>query len=333
MKLCYDTNAKSNSRSSRTKNTQNMSSKNPSINTAITRKQSQDFKKEIWQYYENNKRDLPWRNTTDPYRILVSEVMLQQTQVSRVIPKYAEFLKKFSSIKALALASKADVLTLWQGLGYNRRALFLKKACETLYSQNPKRSQFPSTKAELVALPGIGQSTAGALLAFAFNKAEPFIETNIRAVFLYFFFKENLSVSDTNIYELISETLDHERPREWYYALYDYGVMLKAKLGKKKTALHKQSKHYNKQSSFKGSNREIRSNILKLFIAGAKGGKAVPLSESEIIKTITKMLPQATKENVETNIKALYKEGFIETFKRNGGENKSNENEYALSRD
>lgn len=287
------------------------------------------FKQEILKYYANNKRDLEWRKTTDPYRILVSEVMLQQTQVSRVIPKYKEFLKKFADIGALALASKADVLTAWQGLGYNRRALFLKKACETLYAGDPKKPQFPSTKAELVALPGIGQSTAGALLAFAFNKAEPFIETNIRAVFLYFFFKENLSVSDTTICELISETLDYTNPREWYYALYDYGVMLKAKLGKEKTALHRQSKHYSKQSTFRGSNREIRSNILRLFVEAARAASASPLSESKIIGTIKKMLPQSTSENIASNIQALKKEGFIE-FSKNSS-SKTKDPKYALS--
>lgn len=270
------------------------------------------FKKEIWSYYKAHKRSLPWRDTTDPYHILVSEVMLQQTQVSRVIPKYKEFLKKFKNIKILALASKGDVLTIWQGLGYNRRALFLKKTCETLYEQNPKRPHFPTSKEELIKLPGIGQSTAGAILAFAFNKAEPFIETNIRAVFLYFFFKDISSVSDTMLYEVIEQTLDQRHPREWYYALYDYGSMLKAKLGKQKTSLHKQSKHYNKQTSFKGSNREIRSNVLKLFIETSTQSIRPTLSESEIIRIIANKLPQANPENIRSNIQALLKEGFIE---------------------
>lgn len=273
-----------------------------------------DFTKEIWKYYKGNKRDLPWRNTLDPYYILVSEVMLQQTQVSRVIPKYLEFIKKFPTIKKLALASKAEVLTLWQGLGYNRRALFLKMTCETLYTKNPKHPHFPTTREELLQLPGIGQSTAGALLAFAFNTPAPFIETNIRAVFLYFFFKGASSVYDIHILELLSETLalskQHNNPREWYYALYDYGSMLKSKLGKEKISLHKQSKHYNKQSSFKGSNREIRSGILKLFTAkNSDSNKHITLVK--IIEAITQKLPQATEENIISNIHNLEKEGFI----------------------
>lgn len=287
-------------------------------------KNTKEFTKEIWGYYKKNKRDLLWRNTTDPYHILVSEVMLQQTQVSRVVPKYIDFLRQFPTIKKLAQATKADVLRLWQGLGYNRRALFLKKTCETLYVKNPKHPQFPTTQQELLDLPGIGQSTAGAILAFAFNKPEPFIETNIRAVFLYFFFKDNLSVHDTNILELLSEILKESKqrknPREWYYALYDYGSMLKAKLGKDKTKLHKQSKHYNKQSSFKGSNREIRSNILKLFIEHSPSKNRTnkleqPLTKAYIIETICKKLPQATKENIESNLLTLKKEGFITNLK------------------
>lgn len=302
-----------------------------------------NFTKEIWGYYKKSKRNLPWRNTTDPYHILVSEVMLQQTQVSRVIPKYQEFIRKFKNIKTLALTSKADVLTLWQGLGYNRRALFLKKTCEILYAENPKASRFPTTREELLKLPGIGQSTAGAILAFAFNKPEPFIETNIRAVFIYFFFKEISSVHDTNILELLSETFKQSKqrnnPREWYYALYDYGSMLKTQLGKEKTTLHKQSKHYNKQSSFKGSNREIRSNILKLFINQTKNIriKSNTLTTAYIINTILKMLPQSTEENIKINIESLEKEGFItliQTNKSHKANNKSKKIEslsYALS--
>ena len=274
------------------------------------------FECDVWNYYKKHKRDLPWRHTTDPYHILVSEVMLQQTQVSRVIPKYQEFLKKFPNIKSLARATKPEVLTLWQGLGYNRRALFLKKTCETLLEQSPSKPQtqgpqFPTSREELLKLPGIGQSTAGAILNFSFNIPTAFIETNIRAVFLYHFFKEASSVSDIHIYELIKETLKHKKqkvdPREWFYALYDYGSMLKATLGKKKTALHKQSKHYNKQTSFKGSNRQIRSSILKLMLdmQDAKGS----ITETVIIQKIIKKIPQANEENIKTNIEALEKEG------------------------
>ena len=280
----------------------------------IDTKQLRKFEREIWNYYKGNKRDLPWRRTTNPYYILISEVMLQQTQVSRVILKYEEFIKKFSTIESLAKASKAEVLTLWQGLGYNRRALFLKRASETLFEQNPKNPHLPTTREELLKLPGIGQSTAGALLAFAFNTPVPFIETNIRAVFLYFLFKESSSVSDIHIYELLQETLNHkkqkENPREWYYALYDYGTMLKVKLGREKTTLHKQSKHYNKQSKFKGSNREIRGAILRLFTKYPK------ITEEKICALLNAELSHRTpadiSKQVTSSLESLEKEGFIQ---------------------
>lgn len=289
----------------------------------IDTKQLRKFEREIWNYYEGNKRDLPWRRTTNPYYILISEVMLQQTQVSRVILKYKEFIKKFGTIESLAKASKAEVLTLWQGLGYNRRALFLKRACETLFAESLKSSKstaklkspkFPTTREELLKLPGIGQSTAGALLAFAFNTPVPFIETNIRAVFLYFFFKGSSSVSDIHIYELLQEILNHkkqkENPREWYYALYDYGTMLKAKLGREKTALHKQSKHYNKQSKFKGSNREIRGAILRLFTKHSK------MTAQKICALLNAELPHRTSSDISKQVThiltSLEKEGFIQ---------------------
>ena len=297
----------------------------------IDTKQLRKFEREIWNYYEGNKRDLPWRRTTNPYYILISEVMLQQTQVSRVILKYEEFIKKFPTIESLAKASKAEVLTIWQGLGYNRRALFLKRTCETLFEETlkslkstskdnikiqakAKSPKFPTTREELLRLPGIGQSTAGALLAFAFNTPVPFIETNIRAVFLYFFFKESSSVSDIHIYELLQETLNHkkqkENPREWYYALYDYGTILKAKLGREKTTLHKQSKHYNKQSKFKGSNREIRGAILRALT------KCPQMTEEKICAMLNAELPHRTptdiSKRVTSSLASLEKEGFIQ---------------------
>lgn len=250
---------------------------------------------------------MPWRETADPYRILVSEVMLQQTQVSRVIPKYEEFLKAFPTAQALAAAAPSAVLRLWQGLGYNRRALNLKKAAETICDQKlGHKGRFPEDRDALIGLPGIGQSTAGAIMNFAFNKPTAFIETNIRAVFLYFFFKGSSSVSDTDIYALVEETIDSKRPREWFYALYDYGTMLKSTLGKERSALHKQSKHYSKQSAFKGSNRELRSSIVKHALAHP----SKPLTAESLYKTLKASAHPL--ESVRKNLLALEKEGFIE---------------------
>lgn len=288
---------------------------------SIHKSHIQSFNRFLISFYKKHKRDhLPWRKTKNPYHILVSEVMLQQTQVSRVIPKYKDFIKKFPNVRTLASAPKAEVLTLWQGLGYNRRALFLKKTCEELCAKNSKRPEFPRTQQELISLPGIGQSTAGAILAFAYNIPQAFIETNIRSVFLYHFFKESSSVSDTLILELVDEAIDKQNPREWYYALYDYGTHLKEQLGKEKTNLHKKSSVYTKQSTFKGSNREIRSFILKLLVKQKQDTSTEKNKDkmylSTLIDTTVNTLPQATEETVLRNIKALYKEGFIEEHTR-----------------
>lgn len=257
------------------------------------------FRKIIWKYHAKNRRDLPWRRTHNPYRILVSEVMLQQTQVSRVLIKYKSFLQKFPDVKALASASLHDVLLEWQGLGYNRRAMFLKKAAEAIL--NNHKGKFPKTLEELIKLPGIGQSTAGALLSFSFNSPTVFIETNIRSVFLHFFFKDNSSVSDTMIGELVEKSLDQKNPREWYYALYDYGSMLKRSNDRSIKNIHRKSKHYKKQSSFIGSNRQLRSGIIRFLLQSKKAQ-----SSSEIVKNL-----DSNSESVIKNLQSLLKEGMI----------------------
>jgi len=194
-------------------------------NSQLTKK----FKQTIWAYHTANRRDFPWRKTHNPYYILVSEIMLQQTQTERVKQKYAEWLELFPTIEALAKAPLQKVLTTWKGLGYNRRALALKRTAEKIVDEYS--GKFPNTYNHILDLPGIGPYTAGAVLAFAFNKAMPIIETNIRTVYIHFFFKDHGEIHDKEILELIEKTLDHENPREWYYALMDYGVMLKKTVG------------------------------------------------------------------------------------------------------
>lgn len=223
--------------------------------------QIKKFKAEVWKYYRGHKRDLPWRRTKNPYRILVSEIMLQQTQVSRVLAKYPQFIKRFPNFQTLAKSSTRDVLITWQGLGYNRRALALKKIAKIVVKKY--RGVLPRDAASLKKLPGIGQSTAGAILAFSYGVAEPFIETNIRRVYIYFFFRNKKKVCDTEILELVMKTLDKKNPREWYWALMDYGAMLGA-LPKNP---NQKSVHYAKQSKFIGSDRELRGKILKLLLA------------------------------------------------------------------
>jgi A/G-specific adenine glycosylase len=259
-----------------------------------------EFKKKILIYYAKNKRFFPWRETTDPYKVLVSELMLQQTQVSRVQIKYKEFLQKFPALEKLSEAKQSDVLSVWQGLGYNRRALNLKKTCSIIFKVY--KGKFPKDYNQLIGLPGIGQSTAGALLNFSFNIPTPFIETNIRSVYIHFYFSKHNSVTDKELLPIIERTLDLKNPREWFFALYDYGTYLKSQLGKKKTELHTKSKHYTKQKPFKGSNREIRSKILKIFISN-KNKEMSLLNLKNEVKISEKVLSK--------NLNDLTDEGFL----------------------
>src|SRR6266481_1697553 len=220
-----------------------------------------EFKRVVWDYYKKRKRDFPWRRRRNPYKVLVSEIMLQQTQVGRVVEKYKEFFKKFPNLQSLAQARVGDVLTAWQGLGYNRRALMLKKLSEIVAVQYG--GELPQDFEKLIELPGIGPSTAGGVMAFAFNKPVVFIETNIRRAYIHFFFKNAEKVHDKKLIPLIEATLDRKNPREWYWALMDYGAML----GTLEHNPNKRSAHYALQSKFKGSNREVRGSILKFLIA------------------------------------------------------------------
>lgn len=218
------------------------------------------FRKLIWNFYEKYSRSFPWRETKDPYHILVSEMMLQQTQTDRVLPKYTLFLKQFPTLSSLAKAKRTDVLRAWQGLGYNRRALYLHKSAQTILKEFD--GIVPQDTPTLLTLPGVGAYTAAAIQTFAFEKPAILIETNIRTVFIYHFFKKKDSVHDNLIRERITQTLDAENPREWYWALMDYGVFLK----KKNIKINSKSAHYTKQSRFEGSRRQIRGRVLRILL-------------------------------------------------------------------
>lgn len=226
------------------------------------------FQNFILRFYQKHGRhELPWRQTDDPYLILVSELMLQQTQVNRVIPKYLTFIKAFPNIQTLANAPLSEVLTLWQGLGYNRRAKFLWQLAQNLTekklhkNQNSKTNSFPETETELQKLPGIGPYTASAITTFAYNNPTVVIETNIRTVFLHHFFPNQDKISDSDLLPLIRLTIPKTNPREWYWALMDYGSYLKKVLPNPS----RKSKHHTKQSTFKGSLRQVRGEIIKLL--------------------------------------------------------------------
>jgi A/G-specific adenine glycosylase len=220
-----------------------------------------EFREIIYGYYKNYGRDLPWRRTDDPYHILVSEVMLQQTRVGRVSIKFQEFLRAFPTIEALASTSLRDVLAVWQGMGYNRRARYLHDLAAQIKDSGEER--IPGSPDELARLPGIGWNTAAAVCAFAFNLPVAFIETNIRAVFIYFFFHGRDAVHDREILSFVEATLDRKDPRRWYSALMDYGAMLKMRRGNPTRG----SAHYKKQPPFKGSRRQVRGKILAALIA------------------------------------------------------------------
>lgn len=220
--------------------------------------------------------------------------MLQQTQAPRVIEKYNQFLKKFPSLKSLAQAPLKKVLIAWLGLGYNRRAVNLQKAAQVIIKDH--KGIFPKNRKDLEALPGVGPATAGDLLAFAYNIAVPLIETNIRSVYIHCFFNDEKNISDAEIIPLIEKTLDKKNPRDWYYALMDYGAMLKAT----RVNPSRRSKHYAKQSPFRGSNRELRSKILKYsLLYGLKSAKIVAASLD------------ADEATVAKNIEAMKKEGLL----------------------
>lgn len=264
----------------------------------LSKEEIKVFKKTIYSFYKANKRDLPWRfgfnHDVTPYMIFVSEVMLQQTQVDRVIPKFNAFMKKFPSFKSLALANKKEVLTFWSGLGYNRRALSLKQSCFNIYKIY--NGLVPENIDALLDLPGIGPYTANALLIFIYNMPQVCIETNIRSVFIHYFFKNKKTVTDKELYPLIKMTLDIKNPREWYYALMDYGSFIK----KKEQNPNRKSKSYKPQSKFKDSQRFFRGTIIKLL-----------LKKQMLEKDIYKFFDPIHTKEVQKALKNLVNESFL----------------------
>lgn len=215
-------------------------------------------------------RDLPWRNTRDPYAIWLSEVMLQQTQVSRVDGRWQRWLERFPTVDALAAASSADVLEEWQGMGYNRRALALLDAARAVSASG---GAFPAEEAALRALPGIGPATAAGILAFSFNRHAVYLETNVRTVFLHELFPNEEDVLDRELVPLIDSTCPPDGgnaladPRSWYYALLDYGAYLKKTVPNPS----RRSRSYARQSRFEGSVRQKRAALVRILLEHREG--------------------------------------------------------------
>jgi A/G-specific adenine glycosylase len=259
----------------------------------------QAFREAVLSHYREHCRDLPWRRTRDPYSLLVSEVMLQQTQVARVLLKYQEFLTVFPTITALSAAPTAQVLTVWQGLGYNRRALALQRAAQIIAREH--QGVVPGLPVTLRRLPGIGPATAAAVCVFAYDTPLAFIETNIRAAFIQFFFQECVPVPDAAILPLVELTLDRENPRDWYYALMDYGVWAKKLYGNPS----RRSRHHTVQSPFAGSNRQLRAAVLRALLSATPAA----MTPAEVQASLPP--PGADATQIGAVLRELSVEGFL----------------------
>lgn len=287
------------------------------------------FQKKILNWYKKNKRDLPWRDVPfgtsfqevlkgvdldeRAYRILVSEVMLQQTQVSRVIPKYENWLKLFPTISDLANAPRSEVLRAWSGLGYNRRAIFLQKLAQVVVEKYD--GKFPREEKELLKLPGIGEYTARALLCFAFDEQMAVVDTNIRKVIITQFVKNSKSqksnpkqisnsnyqnakqtkVTNKQIQDVAEKLLPKGRAYDWNQALMDYAT---AVLKKERIPIPRQSK-------FKGSRRYYRGQIVKQLLQ--EGSVTV----ADLGKLIKKDFSDNERDWLSELLGELELEGFV----------------------
>lgn len=254
------------------------------------------FKTLILSFYAEHGRPFVWRDTHDPYRILVSEVMLQQTQTGRVLPKYETFLSCWPDFASLAEASTEQLLSVWKGLGYNRRALNLRKSARMTQEWG---WTLPNDKALIDSLPGVGKATSAAILSFCFGERSVYLETNIRRVLLTCFYPEEEEIKDKVLELLLHElSLINTDMKVWYYALMDYGVLLKALFPNANT----RSAHYTKQKKFENSNRQIRGQLIHLLTdTGAK----------ELL-ALYELLSHFEDERILNALGQLEREGFVQ---------------------
>lgn len=268
------------------------------------------FRERIREQGRLHRRDLPWRYIEDPYAVLVSEVMLQQTQVKRVLDYWPRFLALFPTIDALAAAGTSDVLEQWQGLGYNRRALALKRCADICAAEHGGR--LPQTADDLVKLPGIGPATAAGVVAFALDRPALYLETNVRTVFLHELFPGEEGVKDAELIPLVELACPADGVRDWYYALLDYGAHLKATLPNPS----RRSAHHTRQSAFEGSRRQKRAELVRIVLAA--GPEGIDAAEAGVLLNETERRAGRDgvgDEEIASIIDDLASEGF---FKRVG---------------
>ncbi|NHI93999.1 MAG: Fe-S cluster assembly protein HesB [Candidatus Lokiarchaeota archaeon] len=248
------------------------------------------FQEKIFAWWERHKRSFPWRKTNNPYKILVSEFMLQQTQTTRVKEIYRAFLRIFPTIESLAKSKPSEVLRFWSQnrLGYNRRALWLHEAA----NQIVKNENFPKTIKELRDLKGIGPYASRSILIFAFNSNIATVDTNIRRILIAEGFARE-ETSDKDLLEIATQLLPKDRSRDWHNALMDYGAI---KLTSIKTGIKPRSK----QSKFKGSNRQFRGKVVEYLTK-------INVAEKEKIIRACKI----PKDKIEQVLNSLIKDGLV----------------------
>jgi A/G-specific adenine glycosylase len=254
-----------------------------------------DFRDIVWDYYRDHGRTMPWRDGPSPYNVLVSEFMLQQTQVSRVIVKFNEFIAEWPDWQSLASAAQSEVVRVWKGLGYNRRALWLHAVAGRVVTDFD--GELPSDESDLTSFRGIGPNSAGAVQAYAFNKPVVFIETNIRRVFIHHFFPDEEGVHDKDILSLVEQAVDHEHPREWYWALMDYGSYLSTQV----VNPNRRSRHYSRQAAFAGSLRQLRGLLLEYL-----------LTKPESLDRLERSFEGFDEAQVRAALSGLREDGFLE---------------------
>lgn len=262
------------------------------------------FREKVWERGRALYRDLPWRNTRDAYAVMLSEVMLQQTQVARVLGRWEQWLDAFPTVADLAAAPLPPVLELWQGMGYNRRALNLKRCAEEVMGRFG--GEIPRSNADLQSLPGIGPATAAGVRVFAYAEPDLYLETNVRAVFLHELFPDEETVSDAELRPLVVATCPQgPEVRDWYYALLDYGAHLKKTLPNPS----RRSKQHSIQSKFEGSRRQKRAYLLRRVLEGAATTEALA-EDLNAAETAAGRTAVPTDE-VAGILRELEQEGFI----------------------